>query len=358
MSRFLAFLALLVLAATPGAACSVEEGYKVPSNFELVQKASVIILARVKEAPTDIAAEKGMKPMVLLEPLRFLKGSAPTGDLRVMGWRAPKNWSGVPTVTTLGQSHFSAGLGACVRQFYEPGELVVAMFEPNSHRDQLPDIQVLQLFNPFAREVETVDGPDDIWVRAVEKYVALQAGPSSLLNDRIKSAMAELEAVGGVEAQAMADDLDWHCTRTEQKGVWVNFSTPMSTTAAIAGNAGVGLTCLAGTAPTVLTDGMAPTRVELFIKSVPFEALPYAISAVEKRLLASRGEEGGKPRSLLRFKDPAGLFAAFRSATEPVEIKVDGKTHAVGRPLDALFRWASQCEKLQKSPAPSERDVG
>ena len=357
MRRLIVLLALMFPTATPSAACSVEEGYKTPTNFELVRQASVIVLARVKDVPTDISGENGMNPMVILEPVRFLKGSAPDGELRVMGWRAPKHWSGVPVTTTLSQSHFSAGLGACVRQFYEPGELVVAMFEPNSHREQLPDVRFLQLFNPFAREVETVDGPDDVWARAVERYVALQAGNASQLNNRINAAIAELRSANSVEAQAIADDLDWHLTRSNRKDIWVNFSTPMTTTAAIAGHKGVGLTCLAGTAPAAMIEGVAPAKVELILKGVPFEAKPAAVSAVERLLLTPRKGGAENTRSLHRFVEPAKLFAALRSVTEPVEIKLDGKTHAVARPSDALFRWAGQCEKLQKIPAPAEKDL-
>ena len=361
MSRLIVFLALIFLTATPSAACSVKEGYKTPTNFELVRQASVIVLARVKNAPTaDEAGNGGMIPGVVLEPIRFLKGAAPAGELKVIGWRAPGNWSGVPNATTLSQSHFSAGLGACVRQFYEPGELVVAMFEPNSHRDRVPDLQFVQPFNPFSREVETVDGPDDVWVHAVEKYVALQEGPSAQLDERVKAAIQELRTTHTVEAQAMAEDLDWYLSRTEKKGVWGNFSTPMSTLAVIAGYSGVGLACFAGTAPVVLIEGKAPTSVQLVVNGASFQASRTSLSAFEKQLLAPDAAVGknDQTRSLLRFENPTGLLAAAKSAVEPAEIKVDGKTHGTGRPLDALYRWASQCKKLQKLPVPTEKEMG
>src|SRR5262245_54857553 len=148
MRAFLVFILLSLLSATPSGACSVEDGYKVPTNFELVRKATVIVLARVKDVPASMQPGHALEPQVTLEPVRFLKGSAPADQLGLIGWRQPGKTFGIPTTTTLSQSHFSTGIGGCVRQFYSPGELVVAMFGPNSNPDETSRRKLFQLFEP------------------------------------------------------------------------------------------------------------------------------------------------------------------------------------------------------------------
>jgi len=361
MRSFLVFAPIALLFCQPASACSVKSGYKIPTNFELVRMASVIVLARVKDVPTDIAAENGLEPMVSLEPVRFLKGSVPSANLKLMGWRAPKNWSGVAVTTTLSQSHFSSGLGACIRQFYEPGELVIAMFEPNSHSKELPQLGLVQLFEPFSREVETVDGPQDIWVHAVDKYVALQAGPSADLDGRIANAIKELAASETPESQAIAEDLRYQLTRKDPQQVWANFSTPRSTTAGVLGHSGAAIYCLAGTPPSLLIFGASPANGKLVVAGKEFEARPAPIAPAEKSLIEPpRGfVEGEKPKvvTVLRFRDPAGLLTAVRDASGVVEMTADGKTLAGGRPLDALVRWGGQCEKLQAVAATATGDL-
>ena len=363
MARLFTLLALLFLTATPSAACSVEKSYKVPTNFELVRDATLIVVARVRDAPSlEDASDHGLTPAVNLELIRVLKGSTPRTPLRLMGFNPPKQASGVPIATTLSQSHFSSGIGGCVRQFYEPGELVLAMFRPNPNAAELPGFDFIQSFSPFAREAETVEGLDDPWVHAVEKYIAIQSGPVDQVVERIRSAIAELRGTQTVEAQAMAEDLAYHLSRGERANLWSNFSTPMTTQAAVPGQQGVGLFCLAGTPPAIIVEGAAPTQVELVIGGKSFGTTPVPPSAIEGRLLNSRrgglsGENAKGASSLFRLSNMAGVFSEARTATGEVAIKADGKSRVTGRPLDALFRWAGQCAKLQQVAAPTLEDL-
>ena len=359
--RWLLALLIALFASHPAAACSVEEGYKVPTNFELVQKAKVIVLARVKNAPSGLDEMSFDKPQVTLEPIRFLKGQAPAEHLLLLGWQVPADMSGglrgVPTVTTLSQSHWSSGIGGCIRQFYEPGEFVVAFFEENAKAREVTGLDLFEIFEPFARVVETVDGPNDLWVRAVERYVGLLDGPPEKLNDRIKTAVAELQAIDAPEAKAMAADLEYHLERQDRAGTWSALASPLSANAGAYKQPGAILYCVAGAPPGIMFEGRAPLKAELLIDGRSFIAERAPPGAAEKTLLDPPTGKGDKSRSLYRFADVSALLAASRIGSTNAEIRADGKPVASGEPLDALLRFASHCEKLQRMPAPTEEDL-
>jgi len=366
--RLFWLIAVLVCAnAAPSIACSPIKSYKTPTNYELVRKATVIVLARVKDVPTmEVVGSDGTsvfeRPAVTLQPIQFLKGSAAADQLRLIGWRPGKNWSGVTSTTTLAQSHWSTGIGGCIRQFYEPGELVVAMFAPSPEMKEVTGHELGQIFAPFARVVETVDGPDDVWVHAVENYVSLQSGADGAAQERITEATAELGQSKSQEAQAIAEDLQYQLTGSDSHDVWANFSTPLSTVAGIRGNSGSALYCLAGTTAGVMIKGQRPSSVEVRTVSTVLAAQPAAPSPVEKSMTESPlerlvGNTDKDKTFLFHFVDTGRAIAAMRAAEGTVEIVTDGQSRAAGRPLDALLRWAGQCEKLQKLPAPSEEDL-
>lgn len=365
MRHLLLLIASVFVWAAPAAACSVEADYQVPTNFELVQRSKLIVVARVVSVPTNFSAamEGGKETWVAIQPMRVLKGTAPTRPLELMGWEPPSGDHGTPTPTTLSQSHWSSGLGACIRQVYTSGELVVAMFD-----DGNPEIRkhtgrdLIQLFFPFARSVETVEGVDDVWVRAVERYVALQAGPADGLDERINAAIRELESIPTAEAQAIVADLRYHLTRKDPENVWSTVSLPVATMAGVRGQKGAALYCVTGTAPGVKVDGARSEVVELVADGTRLATKPAVAGPVEKKMLDSstRTLSSGKdppPSSLYHFSDPTALVATLRSASRKVEITADGKPLIGGRPLDALLRWASHCEKLQRLPPPTEEQL-
>lgn len=365
MRHLLLLIASVFVWAAPAAACSVEAAYQVPTNFELVQRAKLIVVARVVSVPTDFSAamEGGKETSVAIQPMRVLKGTAPTRPLELMGWKPPSGDHGIPTPTTLSQSHWSSGLGACIRQFYTSGELVVAMFD-----DGNPEIRkhtgrdLIQLFFPFARSVETVEGVDDVWVRAVEHYVALQAGPADGLDERINAAIRELESIPTAEAQAIVADLRYHLTRKDPANVWSSVAFPVASTAGVTGQKGAALYCMTGTAPGVMLEGARAEAVELVAHGSRLATKPAAPGPMERKMLGSamRTMPSGKDApqsSLYHFSDPEALFATLRSASGKVEITADGKPLIGGPPLDALLRWASHCEKLHHLPMPTEEEL-
>lgn len=173
MRHFALFAAGLCLAlSAPAAACSVVSGYRVPSNFELVKKADLIVLARVASGPAmeALTAEVWDKPLVTIETVRVLKGELPEEPLALMGYVSVEGQAAMPHPTPLHVAHPSTMAGACSRQIYPVGALLVAIFQRTEQGWR-------QERSPFARSVEDVEGENGTWVRAVASYAEIAALP-------------------------------------------------------------------------------------------------------------------------------------------------------------------------------------
>lgn len=200
-ASFILGVLLLAGLAVPAQACSVEEGYRVPGNIELIEKADLVVLATVVSGPEtfdDVIGEEGPAPRVVLRPIRALKGEAPA-ELRVFGYFRLGDEAFPVFPTRLDQTHPTTMMGACIRQGYAKGATVLAMFR------RTPEGYV-QLDDPFARAVEDVAGPDDLWVRAAEKYVEWLATPDP--RAVLETQRQELLAASDADSQAMAGDID------------------------------------------------------------------------------------------------------------------------------------------------------
>ncbi|MEI9851585.1 MAG: hypothetical protein WDN24_12905 [Sphingomonas sp.] len=169
---------LLLLSAPSALACKVEANYRVPTNFELVEAADVIVLARVEELKKNDPARL---THVALKPGRTLKGTPPGAAIAV-----PGTSTGTPEVTPLDKANKSVGWGSCARSTYTRGTLVIAMFE------QAPD-GLHPLSFPFARTIEDVDSRIGLWVRAVEVYVKLAQVPAGQRRAAIEAEVKRLD---------------------------------------------------------------------------------------------------------------------------------------------------------------------
>src|SRR5687768_1387760 len=91
-----ALLALALVHAAPALACSVADGYRIPTNFELVQEAELIVVGRIVSGPDEAT---GIEPQVLIEPVRVLKGTVPPAPLMLIG---ALRWNGrdIPSAPT------------------------------------------------------------------------------------------------------------------------------------------------------------------------------------------------------------------------------------------------------------------
>lgn len=149
-------------------------GYRVPSNFELIQQADLVVLARVKAGPgaEDIrAANSWDEQQIELEPIRAIKGVLPSEVLRLEGYTGERGHSFAAHPTPLHRAHPSSFQGACVRQEYAPGALLVATFERT-------DKGYRPLRSAFARVAEDVEGENGAWVRAADAYARIGALPT------------------------------------------------------------------------------------------------------------------------------------------------------------------------------------
>lgn len=183
--------AVLALALAPVAAgaCSVVKGYRVPTNFELVRDADLIVVGTVvPDKPYRAGSED--EPTLRLKPVRFLKGGPTARHLTLGGMlelpRGGETRSFRPVYTRLDEAHPSVWLGACSRQFYAPETLVVAMFREDGD-------QWVQYSPPFARAIEDVPDADRAdWVRAAELYVRIAAMPAAARAGALRAEQAKL----------------------------------------------------------------------------------------------------------------------------------------------------------------------
>lgn len=228
---------IVVVSALPARACSMREGYRPPTNFELLERAELVVLGRLQAEPPARVDQHGIGRMTL-QPIRVLKGELPDQPLAIMSM---PGWDGQPIPslpTSLNQSHFSAGLGACVRIFYPRGGLVLVMFERKQEGWQ-------PVWAAWARTAEDVESEDGYWVRAAQTYLALQARtPFAARRAAVERLASELE--GGAPdplRQAMARDLRHHlrvtsgADRPGDSPMWSLLNTPREAAAFIVAEA-------------------------------------------------------------------------------------------------------------------------
>lgn len=177
--RNLLLAATLLLLPAPGAlACSVEAGYRVPTNFELVEAADLVVLARIDEFKKNDPARLSQ---VAVKPLKTYKGTAPGGPIAVRGTS-----TAVPNVTPLEKAHPSVAWGSCARTAFSRGTLVIALFKSTPEGFRLLDF-------PFARTIEDVGTKYGLWVRAVEIYAKLAQVPAAERRAAIDAELARLD---------------------------------------------------------------------------------------------------------------------------------------------------------------------
>ncbi|MDF7774354.1 hypothetical protein P1X14_03775 [Sphingomonas sp. AOB5] len=198
--RNLFLAAALLVVAPPALACSMAGEYRPPTNFELVQRADLVVLGRVE---SEIAAQPAdwNKPNVRLLPIRAIKGELPVAPLGLIGTINNRGEPVPPHPTALNEVHPSTLWGGCIRQVYAKGTLVVATFVKTS------DGSYSQIWSPFARAVEDVESEDGLWVRAATLYAGLADTPAERLPAVLEGEAKRLEATGDPGAAAIAADL-------------------------------------------------------------------------------------------------------------------------------------------------------
>lgn len=343
---------LAVLSSVAANACSAVEGYRTPTNFELVEEADLIVLARIVDGPDTI---EGPDQKVTLSPIRVLKGKQPSEPLRVFGALA---WNGhpIPSMsTTLGQSHFSAGLGACIRMFYPRDGLIVAMFKRSSEG-------LVQITDPWARAVEDVEAEGGVWVEAVETYVELQQNNTpGTLRQAIEAKRDELsDKADSVATRAIAEDLRQHLLGGHAKDEvpryrWMAVDMPQESAAVLGDREtrrGLALICKAGS-NTLTADLLTIEGEPALDLSIGDQVIAFGKSRrVERRAAPLDGGEAVSVASTEKPLDADTLSTLGRDAAQAA-FSADGAEMASAPPFDILQKLALRCDALSKQSAPA-----
>lgn len=330
----------------PALACSPAEGeFDTPSNFELVQRADLIVLGRIVGPSASVEDVPGA---LALEPIEVLKGELPDEPLVVPGQLGWGDRSVAPIVTPLVENHFSAGMGACVRLFYQPGELVIALLEgnPETTDDESRLPRYLPRGDPSSRSIETVAGPDDIWVQAVRLYIEIGSG-SGDPTTRLAETRDAMRSRGDFAGSAIANDLGWVLSNEEASAYWDAFNLPDGAVA-------------------YLRDPVAQEQVVLVcakeeggVRLIASRGSTFDLTIGESAFTSGETQErevpGGPadPEShrLLSssFADQATIMSRLAERHEAVGLRIDGQEFASAPPGDVLLRWSQRCGAILES---------
>ncbi|HZF93333.1 MAG TPA: hypothetical protein VEZ20_00520 [Allosphingosinicella sp.] len=162
MRRFtLAVAAALAAHSAPARACSVEADYFPPSNYELVQLAHAAVIATAQDSYSD-----GQSSGLVFRVDSAIKGTPPR-HVRIPHARFTAAQPSDPENLT--RPHPDSLSGMCHRTSFARGARYVLLLDrgPNGRWFYPPF--------PFSRNAEDYDGKRNSWMRAVRRYVRLQA---------------------------------------------------------------------------------------------------------------------------------------------------------------------------------------
>lgn len=197
-----AALAVLLLSASPAAACSVISSYRVPTNLELTERAAVILLGTA-ESDVEGTPEQGMGE-VIVRPVALLKGESLPAEVRIRGYLSddPRRVA-ASDPRELFAPNPGALIGGCTRYIFRRGMLLVLFLE----RDGEGRLQLASY--PFARSAEDVPSPQAPWVQAVRLYVEIAALPQAERRAALASRRDALRGANGdADAALLAEDVD------------------------------------------------------------------------------------------------------------------------------------------------------
>lgn len=173
-------------------ACSVSEDYSWPSNYALVESATAIAIATPvsddDEAVTFriLSPVKGQPPAVVVMAFAQIGETEPSDPNSILG------------------PHQESAHGGCNRYtFARGGQYVLFLRRTDS------DWHVMR--EPFSRISEDYAGPDSLWMRAINLYLAVQQNPDRMAAlDDLTVGLLELEKSGNAADQAIAADIRRH----------------------------------------------------------------------------------------------------------------------------------------------------
>lgn len=176
----LSLAALAVSIAAPAAACTVEAGYRPPTNLELAAEADMVVLGRV-------AAGAGGEGLLTVEPIEALKGLLPGQPFPLPGMLDPAVAPSDPD--ELEQPHPDALAGACRRHLFAPGATVL-FFLDRQEGEWVP------AGGPFSRWAEDVPDAEAPWLQLARFYIRAAALPEEERRTMLADEYEALEARG------------------------------------------------------------------------------------------------------------------------------------------------------------------
>lgn len=182
------------LIAGTASACSTVSGYVRPTNFELVQLADAIVVARA--LPNGSENEDFS---IRFKVRQVLKGEVPEeitgfGGLGLVGRSNP---------ASLSETHPQAYQGPCVRSTFQPGHDYVIFLERGNQGD------LRMALYPFARVNEDFTGDNSLWVRTIRRYLEIQAEPDAMVELRVLASLRD-SLGGGADDRELAADISDH----------------------------------------------------------------------------------------------------------------------------------------------------
>jgi hypothetical protein len=195
----LAFAALCSTAPS-AIACSVVQGYRVPTSLELAKRADTIVVGTVIG---ERKVGNGLAGAVLVRPTLLLKGSELPQQVELRGWLAKAGEMMTRSDPgELRQPNPDALRGGCTRFVFAQDMKLLLFFERKEG-------ELVFAGYPFARVSEDVPSDDSRWVKAVRTYTAIAALPKSKRRAALIAKRDALRArADDADAAAIADDID------------------------------------------------------------------------------------------------------------------------------------------------------
>ncbi|RYG85719.1 MAG: hypothetical protein EON59_11610 [Alphaproteobacteria bacterium] len=187
----LRFAALIVAALPlPALACSVADGYRVPTNLELAQDAELILLGKV------MGVESGKEGVpqshaLLVQPLSAIKGELPAGMVKLpgIGLLADPRFLALSNPYDLIDAHPLSYIGGCIRYMFPQGSTVLFFLKPGQTAGSWAPSG-----GPFSRWAEDVPADGGPWTTLSAIYARAGTLPAADREALLESEHAALSA--------------------------------------------------------------------------------------------------------------------------------------------------------------------
>lgn len=193
----LLFVCLSALGAKRSAACSIDRSTILPTSYELVAMADLIVVAKTT------TVSPGGVPQIFVEVVESLKGERPppVGTELVVDGRVNPN----AQRSARGELNKLRGGGRCYADDYALGRHYLLFFKRDAG-----SMNVLRV--PLARINEEVDAQDDPWTIVVREYVRIGALPTEAARDLAFAALITKGHAAGASRtdKAIAADVEYH----------------------------------------------------------------------------------------------------------------------------------------------------